>query len=141
MLTIFAKHGMFDLVVKCKGDLGHHIIEDVGIVLGKAFADAIRDKKGIRRYGQRLLPMDETLCLCAVDFSGRGYLNTNVEEYYDFFYSFAVNAEMNIAFKMYDNRSKHHKIEAMFKAFARALREACEIDEKEEGIASTKGKL
>ena len=80
MLEAFAKHGMFDLVVKCEGDFEHHIIEDIGIMLGKAFAKAVGDKKGIKRYGQRLLPMDETLCLCAVDFSGRGYLNTDTEE-------------------------------------------------------------
>ncbi|MBD3355420.1 imidazoleglycerol-phosphate dehydratase HisB [Candidatus Woesearchaeota archaeon] len=141
MLTIFAKHGMFDLTVRCKGDLPHHIKEDIGIVLGKAFKKALKEKIGIKRYGQRLLPMDETLYLCAVDLSGRPYLITDVEEYYDFFYAFAINAEINIAFKIYESRNEHHNIEAMFKSLARALREACEKDKRETGIASTKGRL
>ena len=143
MLDLFAKHGLFDLKIDCKGDLeidDHHTIEDVGIVLGQAFNKAIQDKKGIKRYGQRLLPMDEVLCLCAVDFSGRSFFTTDAkftrekvndfstECVYDFFYSFAINAGINLQFKLFNGRNEHHKIEAMFKAFARALREACEID-------------
>jgi len=157
MLDLFAKHGLFDLTVKCKGDLNidsHHTIEDIGIVLGEAFLQAIGDKKGIKRYGQRMLPMDETLCLCAVDFCGRPYFvmdaefnNDKVNDFptecvEDFFYSFATSAKINLQLKIFNGRNDHHKIEAMFKAFARAMREACEIDEKtKEEIPSTKGVL
>jgi imidazoleglycerol-phosphate dehydratase len=157
MLDLFAKHGLFDLNVKCVGDLNidsHHTIEDVAIVLGQAFAKAIGDKKGIKRYGQRILPMDETMCICAVDYSGRPYLvmdakfeTERVNDFAtecveDFFYSFAINAGLNLQFKLFNGRNDHHKIEAMFKAFARAMREACEIDPRASGeIPSTKGVL
>jgi len=157
MLDLFAKHGLFDLEVKCTGDLNidaHHTIEDVGIVLGSAFAKAIGDKKGIKRYGQRLLPMDEVLCLCAVDFCGRPYFVMDakfetekvgeflVECVEDFFYAFAINSGINLQLKILTGRNDHHKIEAMFKSFARAMREACEIDERaKEEIPSTKGVL
>lgn len=157
MLDLFAKHGMFDLILKCKGDLqidAHHTIEDVGIVLGEAFAKAIGDKRGIKRYGQRILPMDEVLCLCAVDFCGRPYLvmdakfeGEKVGEFStqcveDFFYAFAINAGINLQLKLLSGRNDHHKIEAMFKAFARAIREACELDRRAiNEIPSTKGVL
>jgi imidazoleglycerol-phosphate dehydratase len=157
MLELFARHGLFDINISCVGDIdkdSHHIIEDIGITLGLAFKEAICDKKGIKRYGQSFLPMDETLCLCAVDFSGRPYLvmdarfnNEKVGDFptecaEDFFYSFAVNSGMNIQMKMMNGRNDHHKIEAMFKSFARALREACEIDPRAANdIPSTKGVL
>ena len=156
MLDLFAKHGLFDLKLSCKGDTqidDHHSIEDVGIVLGQAFSKAVGDKKGIKRYGQRILPMDETMCICAVDFSGRPYLvmdakfdrekvnDFSTECVYDFFYSFAINAGMNIQFRV-EGKNDHHKIEAMFKAFARSLREACEFDPRSiNEIPSTKGVL
>ena len=157
MLDLFAKHGLFDLKISCKGDLevdDHHTIEDIGIVLGQAFSKAIQYKKGIKRYGQRILPMDEVLCLCAIDFSGRPFFVMDVkftrervndfatECVYDFFYSFALNAGINLQFKLFNGRNEHHKIEAMFKSFARALREACEIDKRcIEDTPSTKGVL
>jgi imidazoleglycerol-phosphate dehydratase len=157
MLDLFAKHGLFDLTVNCRGDLkidSHHTIEDVGIVLGSAFAKAIGDKKGIKRYGQRVLPMDEVLCLCSVDFCGRPYfvMDANfqtqrvndfaTECVEDFFYAFAINSGINLQLKLFEGRNDHHKIEAMFKSFARAMREACEFDERSIGeIPSTKGVL
>ena len=157
MLDLFAKHGLFDLNIICKGDLqidSHHTIEDVGIVLGTAFDKAIQDKKGIKRYGQRMLPMDEVLCLCAVDFCGRPYLvmdaefnNDKINDFAtecveEFFYGFTMNSKINLQLKIFNGKNDHHKVEAMFKAFARAMREACEMDPRTIGeIPSTKGVL
>ena len=157
MLDIFAKHGLFDLNITCKGDLqidSHHTIEDVGIVMGTAFDKAIQDKKGIKRYGQRILPMDEVLCLCAVDFCGRPYLvmdaefnNDKINDFAtecveEFFYGFTMNSKINLQLKIFNGKNDHHKVEAMFKAFARAMREACEMDPRTLGeIPSTKGVL
>jgi imidazoleglycerol-phosphate dehydratase len=157
MLDLFAKHGLFDLRVRCKGDTwidDHHTVEDIGIVIGKCFSQAIGDKRGIKRYGQRLLPMDEVLCLCAVDFSGRPFLVFNetfkreningfsTECVYDFFYSFCMNSGVNLSIKIMEGINDHHKIEGVFKAFGRAMREACEYDLRaKEDIPSTKGVL
>lgn len=156
MLEGFAKHGFFDLDVKASGDLavdGHHTIEDTGIVLGGAIKKALGDKKGIRRYGSCILPMDETLALCAVDLSGRPYLQFDAEFTTDrvgymetemvkeFFYAISYKAKMNLHIKILSGTNNHHMIEAMFKAFARALDEAAGIDERINGILSTKGSL
>ena len=157
MLTSFAKHGFFDLKVIVKGDLyvdSHHTIEDTGIVLGEAIKKAIGDKKGIKRYGQRILPMDETLILCALDLSGRPYfsydMNLTVDQvgYFDtemvkeFFYAVSYGAGMNLHIKQLDGSNNHHLIEAAFKAFAKALDEATLIDPRmKDGVLSTKGSL
>lgn len=157
MLTSFAKHGFFDLKVIVKGDLyvdSHHTIEDTGIVLGEAIKKAIGDKKGIKRYGQRILPMDETLMLCALDLSGRPYfsydMNLTVDQvgYFDtemvkeFFYAVSYGAGMNLHIKQLDGSNNHHLIEAAFKAFAKALDEATLIDPRvKDGVLSTKGSL
>ena len=155
MLELFAHHGGFDLQLKSTGDLDvdqHHTVEDVGIALGQAFAKALGDKKGILRAGYFLMPMDETLALAAVDFSGRtaAVIDTSVkvrlvgdlqsELVYDFFEGFARGANANVHLKVLYGRSNHHKIEAMFKAFARALRAACWRDKRmAKLIPSTKG--
>jgi len=156
MLESFAKHGFFDLEVRCNGDLSvdcHHTIEDVGIVLGEAIKEALGDKAGIRRYGQRYLPMDEVLCLCALDLSGRPYLSFDGEftvervGYFDtemvreFFYAISYSAAMNLHLKIITPGNNHHMIEAMFKAFAKALDEAVSYDERITGTLSTKGTL
>ncbi len=157
MLTSFARHGFFDLKVIVKGDLyvdSHHTIEDTGIVLGEAIKKAIGDKKGIKRYGQRILPMDETLMLCALDLSGRPYfsydMNLTVDQvgYFDtemvreFFYAVSYGAGMNLHIKQLDGRNNHHLIEAAFKAFAKALDEATQIDPRmKDAVLSTKGTL
>ena len=157
MLDLFAKHGLFDLNITCKGDLqidSHHTIEDIGIVMGTTFDKAIQDKKGIKRYGQRILPMDEVLCLCAVDFCGRPYFvmdaefnNDKINDFStecveEFFYGFTMNSKINLQLKIFNGKNDHHKVEAMFKAFARALREACEMDPRTiDEIPSTKGVL
>lgn len=156
MLEGFAKHGFFDLDVKASGDLavdGHHTIEDTGIVLGGAIKKALGDKKGIRRYGSCILPMDEALALCAVDLSGRPYLQFDAEFTTDrvgymetemvkeFFYAISYKAKMNLHIKILSGTNNHHMIEAMFKAFARALDEAAGIDDRINGILSTKGSL
>lgn len=157
MLDLFAKHGLFDLKVYCKGDTwvdDHHSIEDIGMTMGQAFKKALGDMKGIRRYGQRILPMDEALVLCAVDMGGRPSVISDVEFrremindmstecVHEFFIAFSTNAGMNIGIKMLAGSNDHHKIEAIFKACARALREACEPDERaKEDIPSTKGVL
>lgn len=156
MLDLFGKHGLFDLDIKAEGDMWideHHTVEDIGIVLGQAFAEALGDKKGIKRYGYCKLPMDESNADVAIDFAGRtafvfdgefkrekvGDLST--ELVYDFWDAFAQNAKANLNIK-FDGRNDHHKIEAIFKATARAIRMACEIDERAKGILpSTKGKL
>ena len=156
MLEGFSKHGFFDLELKVTGDLTvdcHHSIEDTGIVLGNAIRKAVGDKRGIRRYGSCILPMDETLVLCAVDLSGRpylvfdgtfttdrvGYMDTEMVK--EFFYAVSYSAGMNLHIKVLSGENNHHIIEGMFKAFARALDEATGIDERITGILSTKGSL
>ena len=157
MLTSFARHGFFDLRLLVKGDLyvdSHHTIEDTGIVLGQAIKKAIGDKKGINRYGQSLLPMDETLVLCAIDLSGRPYfaydMNLTVDKvgYFDtemvkeFFYAVSYSAGMNLHLKQLDGSNNHHIIEATFKAFAKALDAATRIDDRSKDVVlSTKGSL
>ncbi len=156
MLLSFARHGFFDLKLTAEGDLfvdSHHTIEDTGIVLGMAIAEALGDKKGIRRYGSSILPMDETLCLCAADLSGRPYLNFDMKfttdrvGYFDtemakeFFYAVAVNAKMNLHIKQLAGENNHHLLEAAFKAFARALDEAAAQEERVMGVLSAKGML
>lgn len=157
MLDLFAKHGLFDLSVKAKGDTyidEHHTVEDLGIVLGEAFAKALGDKKGIKRYGFFILPMDEALATVAIDFAGRysfrfecpfarekvGDLSTELIKH--FWDAFAQNAKVNLYIKVENGENEHHKIEAIFKATARAIRMACEIDERmKDQVPSTKGKL
>ena len=156
MLESFARHGFFDLDVQVTGDLavdGHHTIEDTGIVLGSAIKKALGDKKGIRRYGSCMLPMDETLALCAIDLSGRPYLVFDAEFTTDrvgymetemvkeFFYAVSYRAKMNLHLKVLSGSNNHHIIEGMFKAFARALDEATGIDPRITVILSTKGSL
>ena len=156
MLTSFAKHGLFDLNVKVKCDLFvdcHHTIEDTGIVLGEAIKKALGDKKSIKRYGSFMLPMDESLVLCAIDLCNRPYLvfdadfKTDRVGYFDtemvkeFFYAISYSAGMNLHVKMLYGENSHHIIEAMFKAFARALSEAVTVDTRINGIMSTKGAL
>ena len=157
MLELFTRHGGFDLQLKCVGDLDvdqHHTVEDVGIALGEAFALALGDKRGILRAGYFVMAMDETLAVCAVDLSGRvAYVvDTQVdvpvvgdlqsELVHDFFDGFARGAKANVHVKTMYGRSNHHKIEAIFKAFARAMRGACSRDERmKELLPSTKGLL
>ena len=156
MLTSFARHGLFDMTVKVKGDLHvdcHHTVEDTGIVLGEAIKKALGDKKSIKRFGSFMLPMDENLVLCAVDLSGRPYLvfdgqfNSERVGYFDtemvkeFFYAVSYSAGMNLHLKEMYGENAHHIIEAMFKAFARALDEAVTIDSRVQGLPSTKGAL
>lgn len=156
MLEGFARHGFFDLKVNVEGDLAvdcHHTIEDTGIVLGNAIKKAIGDKKGIRRYGSCILPMDETLVLCAIDLSGRPYLSfegeftvekvgyMDTEMVKEFFYAVSYTAEMNLHIKVLSPGNNHHMIEAMFKAFARALDEATGYDPRITDVLSTKGSL
>ena len=156
MLDGFARHGLFDLNVKVTGDLVvdcHHTIEDTGIVLGNAIKKAVGDKKGIKRFGSCMLPMDETMVLCAVDLSGRPYLSFDAEfttdrvGYMDtemvkeFFYAISYSAGMNLHLKVITGGNNHHMIEAMFKAFAKALDEATIIDPRITDILSTKGSL
>ncbi len=156
MLDGFSRHGLFDLNLICKGDLevdSHHTVEDCGIVLGEAIKEAIGDKAGIKRYGQRILPMDDALVLCAIDLSGRPYLNFNysfenakvgefdTELVREFFYAISYSAGMNLHIKVLDGFNTHHIIEAMFKAFGKALDEATTKDERIEGALSTKGTL
>ena len=156
MLEGFSKHGFFDLDVKVKGDLqvdGHHTVEDVGIVLGQAIAKAVGEKKGIRRYGFFILPMDDALALCAVDLCGRPYLNFDctfpvervgeleTELVREFFYAVSYSAGMNLHIKMMDGINAHHMIEAMFKAFGKALDAAVGYDERIKDVLSTKGSL
>jgi imidazoleglycerol-phosphate dehydratase len=156
MLEGFAKHGFFDLNANVEGDLVvdcHHTIEDTGIVLGSAIAKALGDKHGIKRYGSCILPMDETLVLCALDLSGRPYLSfeadfttdrvgyMDTEMVKEFFYAVSYTAAMNLHMKVLSPGNNHHMIEAMFKAFARALDEATAIDPRIKDILSTKGSL
>ena len=147
MLEGFAKHGFFDLEVAIKGDLhvdGHHTVEDAGIVLGTAIREAVGDKKGIRRYGYFILPMDDALALCAVDLCGRpfemvGSLDTSLVK--EFFYAVSYSAAMNIHIKMLNGENSHHMIEAIFKAFAKALDMAVSTDDRIADVLSTKGSL
>ena len=156
MLSGFAKHGFFNLDVKVKGDLivdCHHTIEDTGIVLGEAIRKAVDDKAGIKRYGHFILPMDETLVLCAVDLCGRPYLNFDVDftteriGYMDtemtreFFYAVSYGAGMNLHIKKLDGTNNHHIMEAVFKAFGKALDMAVSYDERIVGVLSTKGTI
>ena len=157
MLTLFARHARMDLTVVCRGDTmvdDHHSVEDIGICLGTAIAKAIGDKRGIRRYGSMLLPMDEALALCALDLSGRsclryqaqipsqkiGTFDTELVE--EFFLGLTRSAGLTLHLRQMDGTNSHHIVEAMFKAFGRALREAVSIDESLGGeIPSTKGVL
>ncbi len=157
MLELFARHGAFDLSLDCDGDLDvdqHHTVEDVGIALGEAFDQALGDKRGILRAGYFVMPMDETLAIAAVDMSGRAssVVDTSVrsrmvgdlqaELVVDFFEAFARGARANVHVKIMYGRSSHHKIEAAFKAFARALRVACSRDKQmSRMLPSTKGLL
>ncbi|MDD6790144.1 MAG: imidazoleglycerol-phosphate dehydratase HisB [Lachnospira sp.] len=156
MLRSFAKHGFFDLTLSCKGDLEvdcHHTIEDVGIVLGTAIAEAVGDKKGIRRFGESILPMDEALILCAVDLSGRPVLGFDAAFHtervgtYDtqmvreFFYAVSYSAGMNLHLRELAGENDHHIIEGMYKAFARALDMAVSKDPRIKDVLSTKGSL
>ncbi len=156
MLEGFSKHGFFDLEVDIAGDLevdGHHTVEDAGIVLGNAIKEAIGDKKGIKRYGYFILPMDDALALCAVDLCGRPYLQfdcsfpQNMVGSFDtalvkeFFYAVSYSAAMNIHIKILSGENSHHMIEAVFKAFAKALDEAVSIDGRVKDVLSTKGSL
>ena len=159
MLDAFARHGLFDLEVSLKGDLevdGHHSVEDCGIVLGNAIRRAVGDKKGIRRYGYFVLPMDEALVLCAVDFCDRPYFVLSGGEKFEtvpmvgdfdtqlvreFFYSVSYAAGMNLHFRILEGTNAHHLIEAMFKAFSKALDMAVSLDPRIEDVLSTKGTL
>ena len=156
MLDGFARHGLFDLEVSVKGDLDvdcHHTIEDTGIVLGTAIAEALGDKTGIRRYGYFILPMDETLALSAVDLSGRPYLNfqaeftvpslggMDTEMVREFFYAVSYSASMNLHLRILDGGNNHHMAEAMFKAFGKALDMAVSAEPRIKGVWSTKGSL
>ncbi|MBQ3054713.1 MAG: imidazoleglycerol-phosphate dehydratase HisB [Oscillospiraceae bacterium] len=157
MLTLFAKHGRFDLIVTCNGDTqvdDHHTVEDIGIVLGKAFCEALGDKRGINRYGSQILPMDEALILSAVDLSGRDWLGYDLcvptekvgtfdtELVEEFFLGFVREAKCNLHIKQLAGTNSHHIIEGTFKSVARSLRAACAFDPSAAGeIPSTKGVL
>lgn len=156
MLEGFAKHGLFDLEISVKGDLevdDHHTIEDTGIVLGEAIKKALGDKRGIRRYGHCILPMDEALILCAIDLSGRAYYSSDLTFTFDkmgdmntqmvreFFYAVSSAAGMNLHFKQLSGLNDHHIAEGAFKAFAKALDMATASDERINGVLSTKGTI
>ena len=156
MLEGFTKHGFFNLELKCDGDLEvdtHHTIEDCGIVLGQAIKEAVGDKKGIKRYGNFVLPMDESLVLCAVDLCGRPYFSWDAdftvpklgdletEMIKEFFYAVSYSASMNLHIKVLTPGNNHHMAEAMFKAFAKAMDEATTVDPRITDILSTKGSL
>ena len=156
MLDGFARHGLFDLTVKVKGDLDvdcHHTIEDTGIVLGQAILEAIGDKAGIRRYGHFMLPMDETLALCAVDLSGRPYLrfqseftaerigDMDTEMIKEFFYAVSYSAMMNIHLRILDGENSHHMAETLFKSFGKALDMATLPEPRIQEAWTTKGTL
>lgn len=156
MLSGFSRHGFFDLTVQAEGDLEvdcHHTIEDTGIVLGTAIREALGEKKGIRRYGSMILPMDETLVLCAIDLSGRPYFSfdhefttervgdMDTEMVREFFYAISYAAGMNLHMKVLSGTNNHHIIEALFKAFGKALDEASSFDPRITDILSTKGSL
>ena len=156
MLELFARHGLFDLDVACRGDLhidDHHSVEDIAICLGQAFHQALEDKAGISRYGASLVPMDEALCRSVIDLSGRSYLvyevqtkkkqigNFSVELAEHFWRSFAESLHCNLHLDLLRGRNTHHILEASFKATARALRQAVERDPRIAGVLSTKGTL
>ncbi|MBE5827145.1 MAG: imidazoleglycerol-phosphate dehydratase HisB [Butyrivibrio sp.] len=156
MLNGFAKHGFFDIDVICNGDVevdGHHSVEDTAIVLGQAISKALGDKKGIKRYGSMILPMDDALVLCAIDLCGRPYFSMDAEfsspmvgEFdtqlvREFFYTISYSAAMNLHIKVLSGLNDHHKIEAIFKAFAKALDEATSYDPRITDVLSTKGAL
>ncbi len=156
MLSGFTRHGFFDLNLDVKGDLEvdcHHTIEDTGIVLGNAIREALGDKKGIKRFGSMILPMDETLVLCAIDLSGRPYFafdaefttnrvgDMDTEMVREFFYAISYSAGMNLHMKVLSGTNNHHIIEALFKAFGKALDDASSYDPRVTDILSTKGSL
>ncbi len=156
MLNSFARHGFFDLDLKARGDLQvdtHHTVEDVGIVLGQAILQAVGDKAGIRRFGSQILPMDESLVLCSLDLCGRPYLGYDLsldrervgdfetEMAREFFYAISYGAMMNLHLRQMAGENCHHILEAAFKAFGRALDEACSFDSRIQGVLSTKGAL
>ena len=156
MLNSFARHGFFDLSLHVDGDLEvdtHHTVEDAGIVLGQAIAEAVGDKAGISRYGSQILPMDEALVICALDLCGRPYLDCDLtldrervgdletEMVREFFYAVSYGAMMNLHVRQMSGSNNHHIIEAAFKAFARALDMACRMDPRVDGVLSTKGAL
>lgn len=156
MLNLFARHGFFDLEVEASGDIDidfHHTVEDIGIVLGEAFRQALGDKKGIRRYGQATVPMDETLASVAIDISGRPYLvyhvtlpkvkigEFDVELAREFFQAFVNHCGLNLHINVMYGENVHHIIEACFKAVARAMDVATQLDPRVEGVMSTKGVL
>lgn len=156
MLNGFARHGFMDLNVSTKGDTwvdGHHTVEDTGIVLGQAFLEALGDKKGIKRFGHCILPMDDALVMAAVDLSGRHYFEYDLpmdapmvgdfdtELVKEFFYSFSDAAKINLHIKKINGNNAHHIIEATFKAVARAIDMAVALDERNKGVPSTKGVL
>ena len=156
MLTLFAKHGFMDLTVKAKGDLdvdSHHTVEDIGIVLGEALKEALGDKAGIHRYGNCFIPMDETLAQACLDFSGRPFLifdadipkikigNYETEMTEEFFRAIAMNCGLTLHIRVLYGSNVHHIIEAIFKAFARAVAEAVDMDPRVKGIMSSKGVL
>ncbi|MBN9656007.1 imidazoleglycerol-phosphate dehydratase HisB [Halobacillus sp. GSS1] len=156
MLELFTKHGLFDLSVVGRGDVevdDHHLTEDIGICLGQALREAAGDKYGMKRYGSMTLPMDETLVTVAVDLSDRPHLEWraelpkdrvgtfDTENVHEFFWKLAVEARMNLHIVLHHGHNTHHIIEAMFKAFARALDEATQIDPRVKGVPSTKGSL
>jgi len=156
MLNLFSKHGLFDLQVEAKGDLyvdSHHTVEDIGITLGQAFLKALGDKKSIKRYGLSYVPMDEVLIRAVVDISGRPYLyydlelkmqvlgNFETETVEDFFRAFAYNSGITLHVEQLHGKNTHHIIEGAFKALGRCLDEATEIDDRIEGVPSTKGVL
>lgn len=156
MLEGFSRHGFFDLFLEAEGDLHvdcHHTVEDTGIVLGTLIQNALSDKRGIRRYASCILPMDESLVLCAVDLSGRPYLSfeadftaervgdLDTELVKEFFYAVSYTAGMNLHLKVLTPGNNHHMIEAMFKAFAKAMDEAASVDPRITGVLTTKGSL
>ena len=156
MLELFAKHGLFDLHVACDGDLeidDHHSVEDIAITLGQALAQALADKSGINRYGEAIVPMDEALCRAVIDLSGRFYLvyevptkrqkigNFSVELAEHFWRSFSETAKFNLHIDCIRGRNTHHILEGTFKASARALRQAVELNSRVSGVPSTKGSL
>lgn len=155
MLELFARHGFFDLEIEARGDTDvdhHHTVEDVGIAMGRALKQALSDFEGIRRYGHAVVPMDETLCSVTIDISGRPYLVWNgeikgragmfdVEVAKEFFLAFVREARVCLHVNLLYGENAHHKIESIFKAFGRALRDACAKDEYLKGVLSTKGVL
>ena len=156
MLELFTRHGFFDLTIQATGDIAiddHHTVEDVGLALGQAFREALGDKKGIRRFGEATVPLDEALVSCIVDISGRPFLAYNlkiqqervgsfaVELIHDFYLAFTNQLGVNLHFNMTQGRNPHHIIEASFKAFARAMSSAVQFDPRVRGVLSTKGTL